>query len=116
MLTSVQPPAVDDNLCDVPDYLYLESGVSDGDGNPNDYVEVYYFEEDCFVSGEANSGQGSPYEKRSLDLLGNMSDYESLEKRGGSRLQQVSWLCGVSAKIRPLMYFYFRSAGMDQDP
>lgn len=87
------------------DSLYLESGQQDDSGDSDFLLEVFQFEEDCFISGEANSGDPSGpnggFETRSLHFNSNDSSVDSFtewnewhvfERRAGSsRLQKI---CG----------------------
>ncbi|ESK89422.1 class v [Moniliophthora roreri MCA 2997] len=86
-----------DNLCAVPDSLYLESNEHGDEADASDYTEVYLFEQDCFVSGEDDSedpgSPGSPWEfkRRDLSMKNATEEYHELVKRGSSRLQAI---CG----------------------
>ena len=104
------PQPVDNNMCPIPPGILLESGQVDDDGDPQDEIEFYGFEDDCFINGDASSwDSGSEWahdeQKRSLpfgsryDLAhyelsyaANATDHAfRLQKRGGSRLQSI---CG----------------------
>lgn len=96
------PPPVDDNVCPIPPNTLLESGVPDDDGDPQDELEFFGFEEDCYIGGvDSTFDSGSEwshdetkrallYDDANFDNM-TMGEIKELVKRGASRLQSV---CG----------------------